>query len=571
MTVVSTTTKPGARPPPKITAAASFGAPQDDDFGAMKALIIDDKDVSRMTVSGVLRDIGIGKVKTVHGPVQARSHLKENTYDVILCEYHFSGAETGQDLLDDIRSKRLVPFNTIFFMVTGEAIYDRVASVVENAPDDYLLKPFKPSTLEERLNRALNKKIALLPIWTNIEEKSFEHALTRCKIMVRDRHPFWLDAARIGAELSMHLKRHKEAQQMYDMVLEAKALPWAKLGVAQVALTESDTERARGSLESLVSESSAYVDAYDMLARVYFEEGDLGRALETLRRAVEATPSNVMRLQKLGSLAFLVGDPDEAETMLSKAYKLSQGNRDFDAQTVMLLMFLTAAKAAGNPQLVREAERYAGVLAMARDKAPEVFRYAAMARIAEVCLHALNGDRNRAEEGLRALDDIVSSPAADFETVLSLLILMSRLDAAGIKPLDAAAWTRRCARRHAISKTAVDLLSASLGHMKDMIEIVVQEHGQISYQINDAMARLLKDDADGTARRLDELARDTLNARVFSLAENLANKHSKKLSPTAQQLLRELRDFSAQYCANGASVGLARITANPRSRLPLEG
>ena len=85
------------------------------------------------------------------------------------------------------------------------------------------------------------------------------------------------------------------------------------------------------------------------------------------------------------------------------------------------------------------------------------------------------------------------------------------------------------------------------------------------------MARLLKDDADGTARRLDELARDTHNARVFSLAENVANKHSKKLSASSQQLLRELREFGAQYCANGASVGLARITANPRSRLPLEG
>lgn len=50
----------------------------------------------------------------------------------------------------------MVPFKTVFLMVTGEVTCERVAEVVENAPDDYLLKPFKPSALEERLQRALN-------------------------------------------------------------------------------------------------------------------------------------------------------------------------------------------------------------------------------------------------------------------------------------------------------------------------------------------------------------------------------------------------------------------------------
>ena len=34
-------------------------------------------------------------------------------------------------------------------------------------------------------------------------------------------------------------------------------------------------------------------------------------ALQVLRRGVEATPANLMRLQKLGSLAFFVGDAED--------------------------------------------------------------------------------------------------------------------------------------------------------------------------------------------------------------------------------------------------------------------
>ena len=125
------------------TATSSPTAPATGDFSEMKALIVDDNNMSRITLASVLRDCGIGRIKTVPGTHQARVHLQANTYDVILCEYHFSGPESGQDLLDEIRYTRMVPFRTVFFMVTGEATYERVAEVVENAPDDYLLKPFE--------------------------------------------------------------------------------------------------------------------------------------------------------------------------------------------------------------------------------------------------------------------------------------------------------------------------------------------------------------------------------------------------------------------------------------------
>jgi DNA-binding response OmpR family regulator len=554
------------KPPAKVSAVAAFSAQKDNDFGQMTALIIDDNDASRMTVSGVLRDIGIGRVKSVRGTRQAKEHLKDATYDVILCEFHFNGPETGQDLLDDIRRSRLVPFNTIFFMVTGEAIYDRVAGVVENAPDDYLLKPFKPGTLENRLNRALSKKIALLPIWKNIEEGAIDKALIRCKLMVRDKETFWLDAARMGAEICLHLNRQAEAEQFYNMVLEAKALPWAKLGIAEVAMTSNDADRARDSLESLVSESGAYVDAFDMLAKVYFEEGSMLRTLDTLRKAVEATPSNVVRLQKLGTLAMLMSQADEAESSLGKAYKLRQGNRDFDPQTYVLLLMLAMTRG----EQPKDMERYAGPLSVLQSASPDDKRLRNLKGVADICLAAAGGDKSSAQRGLRAIEGRLLEPGFDFESAIHLLSLTDRLAPMGITPADIPAMAKALSRRLSVSKAAVELLVAATGGHTQLAEAIAKEHAEINLKINEVMSRVLDGEIDRAARGLAELAKATLNGRIVSLAENLTAKHAQKMDAQSLRMVQEVIDLAAKSGISSQGVQLARITDSRARRLPLE-
>lgn len=552
---------------PPTVSAASFGAPSTGDFSEMKALIVDDNNMSRITLASVLRDCGIGRIKTVPGTHQARVHLQANTYDVILCEYHFSGPESGQDLLDEIRYTRMVPFRTVFFMVTGEATYERVAEVVENAPDDYLLKPFKPAALEERLHKALAKKVALLPIYQKMEAKDFEGALSLCKKTVRELDTYWLDAARIGAELSLYLKRHKQAQAFFDIVLKAKALPWAKLGLAQLAYSSDDAAKARGTLEALVSNTSAYADAYDLLARIYFEEGQLSQALDTLRRGVEATPANLQRLQKLGSLAYFVGEATESEAMLGKAFRLGFGSRAFDLQSVLQLALLAQARGAS----AKDIERFCLTLETALAKTPDDFRLSTLTQIAQVC--AAMARKNPAEvvQRVKAMEGWLEHPEFDFECACNLLSLLGLVGSQEIRLPDAPLWVQRTARRHCISKTAADLLCASLGGLKELIEIVEKEQAQVTFQANDAMSRLLKGDADGTALRLTQLARETLNARLFGLAESLAIKHRERLSDASMSLILQAQEVRQKYCSRGTQVSLARMAEAGRTAktLPL--
>ncbi len=521
----------------------------------MKALIIDDNNMARITLTSVLRDCGIGRVKSVSGTHQARIHLQANTYDVILCEYHFTGSENGQDLLDEIRYTRMIPFRTVFFMVTGEATYERVAEVVENAPDDYLLKPFKPSALEDRLHKALAKKIALLPIYQKMESKDFEAALSLCADMVRKLETHWLDAARIGAELALYLKHHEQAQVFFDMVIKAKALPWAKLGLAQLAYAGDDPAKARGTLEALVSNTSAYADAYDLLARIYFEEGKLSQALDTLRRGVEATPANLQRLQKLGSLAYFVGEAAESEAMLNKAFRLGFGTRAFDLQSVLQLALLAQARGAST----KDIERFCVQLESALARTPDDFRLSTLNQIAQAC--AAMARKNPAEvvRRIKAMEAWLDHPEFDFECACNVLSLLGLLGSQEIRLPDAPLWVQRIARRHCISKTAADLLCASLGGLKELVEIVEKEQAQITFQANDAMSRLLKGDADGTVARLTQLARETLNARLFSLVDSLAVKHQARLNDASMTLILQAQEVRQKYCSHGTQVSLARM------------
>lgn len=80
----------------------------EDDLSASQALVIDSSPASRSILASQSRDFGMGVV--------------------VLCERHFDGeALSGQDLLDDLRRNQLLPFSTVFIMVTGEATCAKVA------------------------------------------------------------------------------------------------------------------------------------------------------------------------------------------------------------------------------------------------------------------------------------------------------------------------------------------------------------------------------------------------------------------------------------------------------------
>ena len=262
--------------------------------------------------------MGVGHVAYASRATDARRLLENRSFDVVLCDYHFDhSAMSGQDLLDDLRRSNLLPYATVFVMVTGEASYGRVAEAAEAALDSYLLKPHTATALEQRVLQARHRKKVLGPIFEAIAEEDFASAAQLlCQARFEQRGEYWLYAARVGAELWVRLNELENARALYEAVRARRAPPWAKLGIARVELESGQLQQATRTLESLIGEQPTYADAYDVMGRVQVEQGDMAAALETHRSATELTPASVSRLQKQGMLAFYMGERDEATEAL---------------------------------------------------------------------------------------------------------------------------------------------------------------------------------------------------------------------------------------------------------------
>ena len=146
-----------------------------------KALVIDGNTTSRSALVNMLRDIGVGNISQTSRVADARNELGLKSFDIVLCDYHFDKSPmTGQDLLDDLRQSDLLPYSTVFVMVTGERSYLKVAEAAESALDSYLLKPHSAGALEERVLQALRRKRVLGYLFDAIRAGDFASAAKMC-------------------------------------------------------------------------------------------------------------------------------------------------------------------------------------------------------------------------------------------------------------------------------------------------------------------------------------------------------------------------------------------------------
>ena len=320
--------------------------PLDSEMGGTTALVIDGNETSRRVLVRLLQDFGVADVTHASRAQDARRLLEVQSFDIVLCDYHFEGESvSGQDLMDDLRLAQLLPLATVVVMISTEAGHARIAEAAEAALDAYLIKPHTADALRHRLLQARERKRALKDVISLVEKQAYREAAELCQVRFETRGPAWVQAARIGAELWLRLGKPHAAQGMFAAILEIGAVPWARLGVARSQYDSGGTIQARRSLESLLTEQPGYSDAYDVMARVLLDQGLPDQALAASREALSLTPGSVGRLVKHGLLAFFYGDPAEANVALARAARHGLNSKTFDLQGLVLLALIQFDKA----------------------------------------------------------------------------------------------------------------------------------------------------------------------------------------------------------------------------------
>ncbi len=497
---------------------------------AYVALVVDGNATSRSILAAQLRAYGIGKVVQCNRIRDARNRLEHMTFDYVLCEQSFHEHDTsGQTLLDDLRRARLLPFSTVFFMVTGEATYAKVAEAAESALDGYLLKPFTPSVLFERLRQARQRKEHLSPIFEAIEVEDFEAAARLCTKRFEERAPYWLYAARIGTELLLRLGRHDDAQKLFEAVIATKALPWAKLGVARAQIEGGKFAHAATTLQGLIQEDAGYADAYDVLGRAQVEQGQFDAALETYRLAVNLTPESLARVQKLGVMSYYLGQRKEAHKALGRAVHMGLDSKLFDYQSLVLYAF-TCFETGDSKGLERCSADFTRVL----ERYGESLRLKRFARVVRTLRSIGQRQFSDAVDAVRSMAGEITDPELDFEAACNLTGLIAALATTSISLDQAEGWIQALGMRYAHTRGLAQMLASACGAHQQFADRLRACLPVINTVAEKAIAQSLAGHPRAAIDLLLEQAGATRNTKLLELAQQVLQRHRSKVDGAAE-------------------------------------
>ncbi len=514
----------------------------EDDLSSSSALVIDSNPTSRSTLISQLREFGMGTVVQCSRLSDARRHLESRTFDLVVCEHHFPNEPlSGPDLLDDLRRNQLLPFSTVFIMVTGEATYAKVAEAAESALDGYLLKPHKASHLGDRLRQARIRKISLAEIFTAIEAEDFEHAAALCLHRFETRGLFWLYAARVGAELLLRTGKCAQAQKLYEAVVAAKTFPWAKLGVARALLDEGQVARAASTLENLINEDPGYADAYDVMGRAQFEMGKFDKALATYKMASELTPSSVSRLQSLGFMTYYSGDRVEAEKIMDRTARLGLDSKMFDCQTLVLLAF-SRVESGDRKGLQRCRDDFSRLI----ERNPDNQRQRRLAEVVEALYAIREHQFAKAQDSVNKLAARVKLLEFDFESASNLLALMALLASKAIQLDEVENQIDTIAMRFCTSRPLTELLAGAAAFHEPYALRVRDAQGKILKLTEQALSLSMAGNPKAAVEDLLLKGNATLNAKLIETAYMVLHRYADKIDDV-QALTQVVHDMRSRY------------------------
>lgn len=497
----------------------------DKDIQDACALVIDSNATSRSLLAAQLRELGVGTVRQSTRVKDARIILEHKAYDIVLCDYHFDGTEmSGQDLLDELRRENLLPYSTVFVMVTGEATYAKVAEAAEAALDAYLIKPYTSASLADRLSSARHRKRVLKDIFEAIEQQNFELAAQLCLKRFEERAQFWLYAARIGAELLLRLNRLEDARALYDAIIEAKTVPWARLGVARTELATGNLVAAKRTLEALIGDMPDHADSYDVMGRVQMEQGEITDALRTYRTAANLTPGCLLRQQRAGTLAFYAGERDEALKQLERAMIQGLRSKLFDMFTLVLIALMRFDMRDGkglklvHEAMLREIER--------APQATRLQRFGIMIQGLRLLYERRVAD---ALQLARSMSEELNSEAFDLEAATLLLSFWIRFSGQEIQLEEIKDLITRIGLRYCTSKASTEVLIA-MCEKQDMATTELRDcHARVFGIAETAMRHTMRGSARVGVELLIQQGEETRNAKLIDMAQAVLKRHAEKI------------------------------------------
>ncbi|MGD9943434.1 MAG: chemotaxis response regulator CheY [Burkholderiaceae bacterium] len=121
----------------------------------MKFLIVDDFSTMRRIVRNLLKEIGFPNADEAEDGQAALGKLKAGSFDFVVSDINMPHMN-GFDLLSSIRGDAALTHLPVL-MVTAEARKEDIVRAAQLGASGYIVKPFTKATLEEKVQKILEK------------------------------------------------------------------------------------------------------------------------------------------------------------------------------------------------------------------------------------------------------------------------------------------------------------------------------------------------------------------------------------------------------------------------------
>ena len=291
-------------------------------FSKKRVLIVDELEAFRFSTKQALMSLGMKLVDTASNAQSVVSGFQNVNYDLVLCNYDLGKGKNGQELLEELRFRKLLKFTGLFFIVSAEVERGKVMGTLENEPDGYLVKPVTPKDLNQRLGKALELKDALKLINEAIDDGDYRTALAYCDRRLEKKEPYSLTCSKTKAWLLLKLGMLKEAETFYKTLLANNEYPWARYGLAKVLIKLKNYDEAETLLKAIIEKDPDYIEAMDLLAELYQLRGRINEAKSVVQQASDRSPNSLLRQKALAELCIADNDPEGATQAYQNVIKL---------------------------------------------------------------------------------------------------------------------------------------------------------------------------------------------------------------------------------------------------------
>lgn len=124
----------------------------------MKFLVVDDFSTMRRIVRGLLKEIGYQNVEEAEDGAVALNMLKSGRFDFVVSDINMPNM-SGFDLLTAIKKDDALKHLPVL-MVTAEARKEDIVRAAQEGAAGYIVKPFTKATLEEKVQKIVQKLAA---------------------------------------------------------------------------------------------------------------------------------------------------------------------------------------------------------------------------------------------------------------------------------------------------------------------------------------------------------------------------------------------------------------------------